>query len=182
MRCFGLSAVIAVGLAAAFLGAAGCAGSEPRVERRVMEVTAYCPCGECCGWQRGSDRWMRIDFWRRYVNVGSRAGRPYTGRTASGTRPRTPRPGLFSRDSLSRPWVIPARMIPWRIRGRPGTIAADPRHYPFGTVIDVPGWGRGVVEDRGGAIRGPDKLDLFHRTHRQALRWGRQHVEVAIHR
>jgi len=35
------------------------------------------------------------------------------------------------------------------------------------------------VIDRGGAIKG-DKLDVFFPTHQEALKWGRQTVEVKI--
>jgi len=64
-------------------------------------------------------------------------------------------------------------------RVRPGTIAADTRHYPFGTIMYVPGYGYGVVEDRGGAIKG-QKIDLYFRTHQHALNWGRQRVQVKV--
>ena len=56
--------------------------------------------------------------------------------------------------------------------------AAD-RSVPFGTVVVVPGYGRAVVLDRGGAIKG-DRLDLFFPTHAEALRWGRRTVEVEM--
>ena len=61
-----------------------------------------------------------------------------------------------------------------------GTIAADTSRYPFGTIMYVPGYGYGRVEDRGGAIQG-DHIDLFFRTHREALRWGRQHRKVTVY-
>jgi len=97
--------------------------------------------------------------------------------------PRVPEAGLFSGDSLARPWGIPFKiLLPWRILPRDGTIAADTRYYPFGTRMYVPGYGWGVVEDRGGAIKGPDRIDLFHTNHRQALDWGRQDCLVTIHR
>ncbi|NQT92647.1 MAG: 3D domain-containing protein [Lentisphaerae bacterium] len=60
-----------------------------------------------------------------------------------------------------------------------GTIAADTSRYPFGTVLHVPGYGYGRVEDRGGAIRG-DHIDLFFSSHRQAKEWGRKQVTVKI--
>ena len=63
-----------------------------------------------------------------------------------------------------------------------GTLAADPRYYPYGTVMHVPGYGKGVVEDTGGAIQGPDRLDVFFPRLRQALRWGRQILLVKIKR
>jgi 3D (Asp-Asp-Asp) domain-containing protein len=65
-------------------------------------------------------------------------------------------------------------------RAGKGTIAADTRYYPFGTRIYVPGYGQGVVHDRGGAITGPARLDLFYPSHRQANRWGRQTVTVYV--
>ena len=64
-------------------------------------------------------------------------------------------------------------------RARMGTIAADTSIFPFGTVMYVPGYGYGVVEDRGGAIKGY-KIDLYHRTHRDALHWGRKVKEVKV--
>ena len=44
-------------------------------------------------------------------------------------------------------------------KAKPGhTIAADTSPYPFGTKMNIPGYGWGVVEDRGGAIKGGAKL------------------------
>lgn len=65
-------------------------------------------------------------------------------------------------------------------RARPGTIAADTSYYPFGTVMYVPGYGYGRVEDRGGAIKGPDKIDVFFRRRSKALQWGRQRLRVRV--
>jgi 3D (Asp-Asp-Asp) domain-containing protein len=64
-------------------------------------------------------------------------------------------------------------------RARRGTLAADTRYYPFGTVMFVPGYGYGRVEDRGGAIRG-EHIDVFFRSRRRALEWGRQTLPVRI--
>jgi 3D (Asp-Asp-Asp) domain-containing protein len=61
-----------------------------------------------------------------------------------------------------------------------GTIAADPRYYPFGTVMYIPGYGYGKVEDTGGDIKGPSRIDLFFKTHQQALQWGRQRVPAKV--
>ena len=58
-----------------------------------------------------------------------------------------------------------------------GTIAADTRVYPFGTVMQIPGYGYGVVEDRGGDIKG-QTIDLFYPTHDEALDWGRVKVTI----
>jgi len=64
-------------------------------------------------------------------------------------------------------------------KARPGTIAADTTRYPFGTIMYIPGYGYGRVEDRGSAIKG-DHIDLFFKRHRQALRWGRQQHTVRV--
>jgi len=66
-------------------------------------------------------------------------------------------------------------------RAQRGTIAADTRLLPMGTVLYVPGYGWGRVEDRGGAIKG-HRLDLYFDSHREALEWGRQHVDVRVWR
>ena len=60
-----------------------------------------------------------------------------------------------------------------------GTLAADTRYFPMGTIMYIPGYGWGKVEDRGGAIKG-NKLDLFFDSHQEALDWGRQQVEVRV--
>jgi 3D (Asp-Asp-Asp) domain-containing protein len=65
-------------------------------------------------------------------------------------------------------------------RARPGTIAADTKYYPFGTVIYVPGYGYGRVEDRGSAIKGPDRLDVFFKSRKKALQWGRRQLRVRV--
>lgn len=62
---------------------------------------------------------------------------------------------------------------------RKGTIAADTRRYPFGTIMYIEGYGYGRVEDRGGAIKG-NHIDLFFRSHRQALEWGKQIKRVKV--
>lgn len=65
-------------------------------------------------------------------------------------------------------------------RATRGTIAADTALYPFGTVMYVPGYGYGTVEDRGGAIRG-NHIDLFFHSHAAALEWGRQNKRVTVY-
>jgi hypothetical protein len=157
----------------------GCA--KPPVAK-IMEATAYCGCSSCCGWERGSWRLLKLDFWNRYVSSGPSAGQPYSGLTASGTVPREPQEGLFSMDSVHRPYMIPVRIIlfPWYLLPQDGTIAADTKYYPFGTRMYVKGYGHGVVEDRGGAIKGPNRIDLYFSSHSDALAWGRRKVQVII--
>ncbi len=148
---------------------------------QLMETTAYCGCGKCCGWERGSWKWMKLDFWNRYVTQGPRKGRLYDGRTASIVFPREPEEGFFSMDSLYRPWMIPLRiLLPWKFLPHDGTIAADTNYYPFGTRMYIPGYGWGTVEDRGSAIKGPARIDLFFSSHQEALQWGRRKVNVTI--
>lgn len=157
----------------------GCA----KKEIRLMETTAYCGCGYCCSWERGSWKYLKLDFWNRYVSKGASKGRPYTGLTASGSEPEEPHPGLFSIDSLYNPWKIPFRIIfPWLWFRSDGTIAADTRYYPFGTRMYVPGYGWGTVSDRGGAIKGKRRIDLYFDDHDDAMEWGRQELEVIIER
>lgn len=60
-----------------------------------------------------------------------------------------------------------------------GTIAADTRLYPFGTIMYVPDYGWGRVEDIGGGIKGRH-IDLYFPTHQQALEWGREQKRVKI--
>jgi hypothetical protein len=170
--------LLIVCLIGAAAGLAGC--GKARVVKE-MEVTAYCGCGECCNWERGSWKCLKLDFWNKYISEGENAGAPYSGLTASGSKPSEPRPGLLSLDSLTHPWMIPFRIVlPWLWLPKDGTIAADTRYHPFGTRMYVPDYGYGVVEDRGSAIRGPRRLDLYYSSHSEALEWGRRHVDVEI--
>ena len=80
----------------------------------------------------------------------------------------------------------PARGQPKRVgytssgtQARHGTIAADTSRYPYGTVVYVPGYGYGRVEDTGGAIQG-DHMDLWFADHDEAMRWGKQRRLVKI--
>jgi 3D (Asp-Asp-Asp) domain-containing protein len=60
-----------------------------------------------------------------------------------------------------------------------GTIAADTRYYPFGTIMQIPGYGWGRVEDIGGGIKGKH-IDLYFPSHRKALEWGREWKTVKV--
>ena len=70
---------------------------------------------------------------------------------------------------------------------------AAPRSVPFGTVYAIPNYGKAEVLDRGGAIVAAgstrrsgntafvtthDRIDVFFPTHKQALQWGVQYLEV----
>jgi len=56
---------------------------------------------------------------------------------------------------------------------------AAPAGIPFGTVIDVPGYGRVPVLDRGGAIKA-GRLDVYFDTHAEALAWGVRNLDCIV--
>lgn len=60
-----------------------------------------------------------------------------------------------------------------------GTIAADVRSIPYGTRLYIQGYGFGVVEDTGGALKG-NHIDIFFHSHAQAMRWGVKSLKVAV--
>lgn len=140
--------------------------------KQTYKTTAYCDCSSCCSWSRDFP-----DFWNRHFVAGPNKGDVYTGRTALGTKPRQPYAGLLSGDTLSRPWTIPHRvLLPWLWFSHDGTLAADWRYLPPRTRIYIPGYGWGRVEDKGSAIKGQNRLDLYFHSHQEALQWGRRDV------
>jgi 3D (Asp-Asp-Asp) domain-containing protein len=62
---------------------------------------------------------------------------------------------------------------------RPGTIAADTSIYPYGTIMHIPGYGYGRVEDTGGAIKG-QHIDLYRPNHGFARLWGVRTKKVKV--
>ena len=66
-------------------------------------------------------------------------------------------------------------------------IAADPKFIPYGTVLEVPGYGKFEVDDTGRDMRKAAKLGKYHidvrfPTHKEALEWGRRKkVKVKIY-
>jgi 3D (Asp-Asp-Asp) domain-containing protein len=66
--------------------------------------------------------------------------------------------------------------------GRPaghGIVAVDPRVIPLGTRMYIPGYGRAVAGDTGGAIRG-NRIDLGFNSNAQAFQFGRRPVTVYL--
>lgn len=60
------------------------------------------------------------------------------------------------------------------------TIAADLNVFPIGTILFIPGYGYGVVADKGGAIKG-NKLDLYYETVEDVYRlWGKKQLVVYV--
>ena len=62
---------------------------------------------------------------------------------------------------------------------RPGTVAADSSIYPYGTVMHIPGYGYGRVEDTGGAVKG-QHIDLYRPNHWFARQWGVRSKAVKV--
>lgn len=65
-------------------------------------------------------------------------------------------------------------------RDHVSTIAADPRVFPLGTILYIPGYGYGVVADTGSAIKG-HIIDLYFETKEDVYKhWGKKKVQVYI--
>lgn len=150
LRPWGAAALV-TGMAVASISQEGCLTPPPiRPPRNARRLAVEM---EVTGYDNGrvSCGWRRNWYGRPVYAYGPLEGQPkMVGITASG------------------------------LRASHGTLAADTRHYPFGTVMFVPGYGYGVVEDRGGAIQGPHRLDLWFRSRSQALQWGRRRVKVQV--
>ena len=56
---------------------------------------------------------------------------------------------------------------------------AAPKSIPFGTWINIEGYGYAEVLDRGGAIKG-NRLDVYFDTHQEALNWGVRYLEIEL--
>jgi 3D (Asp-Asp-Asp) domain-containing protein len=60
------------------------------------------------------------------------------------------------------------------------TVAADLNVFPIGTILFIPGYGFGVVADKGGAIKG-NKVDLYYDTVKDVYeQWGKKTLEVYV--
>jgi 3D (Asp-Asp-Asp) domain-containing protein/uncharacterized protein YabE (DUF348 family) len=60
-----------------------------------------------------------------------------------------------------------------------GVIAVDPSIIPLGTKLFIPGYGRAVAGDTGGAIHG-HRIDLGFNTNGEAFEWGSRAVTVYL--
>ncbi len=88
-----------------------------------------------------------------YESTGKNVGHPEYGITYSGVK--------VKRDLYS-------------------TVAADLTVFPIGTILFIPGYGYGVVADKGGAIKG-NKVDLYYETVDDVYnKWGKKEIEVYI--
>lgn len=60
-----------------------------------------------------------------------------------------------------------------------GTVAVDPALIPLGSRLWIEGYGYGIAQDTGGAIKG-HRIDLFMDTKAECLNWGRRTVKIYI--
>lgn len=98
---------------------------------------------------------MATGYTAGYESTGKRPTHPQYGITYSGVKVRR------DKDTIS-------------------TIAADLSIFPIGTVLYVPGYGYGIVADKGSAIKG-NKIDLYFKTTKQVFKeWGKKEVEVQV--
>jgi len=63
-------------------------------------------------------------------------------------------------------------------------VAADPRYYPLGTVVEIQfpdgTVRRYTVRDTGGAIKGPNRMDILVGSYNEAINWGRRNIKVRV--
>lgn len=109
---------------------------------------------EAIDWQQySSQKVIATGYTAGYESTGKRPGHPAYGITYSGVEVR--------RDLYS-------------------TIAADPKLFPIGSVLFIPGYGYGVVADTGSAIKG-NRIDLYYDTVQAVYeQWGKKEVEVFV--
>jgi len=63
---------------------------------------------------------------------------------------------------------------------KPGDrFVAASKDMKFGTMVTIPGYGKVLVEDRGGSIT-DGRLDVYFDTHQEALNWGVKILEVKL--
>lgn len=132
--------------------------------------------------KKGNIESRRLPLIAKYWSATNSKGSPYLGLTSDGSYPAQARPPILSKLSLMQYQKLLSRVLlfPWRFLPRRGTIAADTDYYPFGTRMFVPGYGWGEVEDRGGAIKGAKRIDLYYGSHEDALIWGRRNLTVLV--
>ena len=64
----------------------------------------------------------------------------------------------------------------------PEYAAADPARLPYGTRLEIPGYGTVEVQDTGGALRSYEgiAIDVYFDTYDEAMEWGVQYLEVEV--
>ncbi len=64
-------------------------------------------------------------------------------------------------------------------------VAVDPRAIPYGSIVNIPGYGSFVADDTGGAMRrdwdkGILHIDLRFNDHCKALEFGRKNLAITV--
>lgn len=59
------------------------------------------------------------------------------------------------------------------------TIAVDPKIIPYGTKVEIEGYGTYVAEDCGGAVKG-NVIDIYIPGYKNCINFGRRHANVYI--
>ena len=140
-------------------------------------IPLFCSVNGCAIYRPGKPG--SLEGYRRTVLTMEVTGYDSGPRSCNWTRNWRGQPVVASGPNRGKPKVV--GLTASGKQARHGTIAADTNYYPFGTVMYIPGYGYGTVEDRGGDIKGPHRLDLWFPSEREALRWGRQkNVTVTI--
>jgi len=65
------------------------------------------------------------------------------------------------------------------LKTREGLVAVDPTYIPLGSHLFIPGYGYGIAGDTGGNIKS-GRVDLFMRSYRDAIDFGRRDVDVYV--
>lgn len=102
---------------------------------------------------KGSVEVMATGYYAGVESTGKKPGHPEYGITYSGVKVKQ---GILS------------------------TIAADPKVFPLGTILYIPGYGYGIVADTGSAIKGK-KIDLYYKNKSDIYKeWGKKKVGVFV--
>lgn len=105
----------------------------------------------------------------RYTAIEVVATGYYAGKESTGKSPHHPEYGITYSG-------VKVRREPNAV----STIAADPKVFPLGTILYIPGYGLGIVADTGSAIKG-NKIDLYFATKDQVYKeWGKKTVKVYV--
>lgn len=64
----------------------------------------------------------------------------------------------------------------------PWVIAIDPVYYDYGTTVEIPGYGTFTMNDSGGDIKGPNRIDIHFPTVEQALAFGRRTITMTVYK
>jgi 3D (Asp-Asp-Asp) domain-containing protein len=64
-------------------------------------------------------------------------------------------------------------------------VAVDPKAIPYGSMVTIPGYGKFLADDTGGAMRqdwkkGIVHIDLRYHNHKEALRFGVKKMKILI--